>query len=460
MPSQTRWSLNRQVLLPLIGACLITAIGLAAVSQWLAARAAASESRARLASVSAALADTSFPINTTVLEILRELSSLEFVVVDSSGNMRGHSQGISDAAAQSVLQGGLINTADRARASAFGQELTLDDQLYRAATLHRPLSPDSLLILLEPQRRRVAFGQQLASMPLLTGFATLILVGAVSLIVSQRLVRRIADAEQQVKQIAQGQLDRVEIAGPEDQLTSLTHSVNNMADELRSMWRTIRETERSRLLSQVAGGLAHQLRNAITGIHLAVQLHRRDCPLSDQESLSVAEAELARTAAYIQQLLHSAAGKEQSAQPGDVERVLSDAQTLLQTIANHRRIALDWHRDATAEAFIVSDRELLRSAIMNLVLNALDAAGPGGQVSVKSRTEPDRSLTIDVEDSGPGPSPELSEHLFDPFVSSKPEGLGVGLTVVRTAATAFGGDVSWQRENQRTRFSFRIRNQT
>lgn len=440
----------------MIGACLIAAIGLAAVSQWVAARAAAADSRARLASVSAVLADTSFPVNESVLEILRELSGLEFIVMDSGGSMRGNSRGISREAASRFLEQTKFNAIDRTSEVTFGQELNLDGQVYRAATMHRSSGPDSLLILLEPQSKRQAFGQQLAIMPLVTGLATLILVGAVSLVVSQRLVHRITDAQRQVQQIAQGQLQQVKIAGPDDQLTSLTRSVNSMADELRSMWRTIRETERSRLLSQVAGGLAHQLRNAITGIHLAVQLHRRDCPLTDHESLKVAEAELARTAAYIQQLLHSAAGKEQAAESGAVQSVLDEAQSLLQTIANHRRITLTWQRDTEAETLLVNDRELLRSAVMNLVLNALDAAGPGGDVCVHSRAQSDHRLTITVDDSGPGPSSEMSEHLFDPFVTSKPEGLGVGLTVVRSAAEAFGGSIRWERQANRTIFELSL----
>lgn len=455
MVSSKRWSLNRQVVLPLIGVCLIAAIGLAALSYWQTARAAAAESRARLASVSAALADTSFPINATVLEILRKLSSLEFVVLDKESHARGHSQGLSDQAVDELLQHGTLKMQEENAELAFGQELNLDGQPYRAATLYRSAGPDSLLILLEPQSTRRVIGWRLAIMPLITGMATMVLVGAVSLAVSQRLVRRIADAQRQVQQIAQGELQQVKIAGPMDQLTELTQSVNSMADELRSMWRTLRETERSRLLSQVASGLAHQLRNAITGIHLAVQLHRRDCPLSDQESLKVAETELARTAAYIQQLLHTAAGKDANAEPGQVSQVMTEAQSLLQTIANHRRIHLSWHRDAQAESGMIKDRELLRSAVMNLVLNALDAAGPGGDVLVRSSTTDDH-LLIAVEDSGSGPASELSEHLFDAFVSSKPEGLGVGLTVVRSAADTFEGSIQWHRQNARTIFELRI----
>ncbi len=457
MPFALRWSLNRQVVLPLIAACVISAVGLALVSQWQAQRQAAAESRARLASVSTALADTSFPINDDILDMLRALSGLEFIVLDVSGSLRATSQGISQEAARQVVDEGKLNFTSTTSELTFVQELRLDNEVYRAAKLYRPSGRDSLLILLEPQSKRRAAGQQLAVLPLVTGLATLVLVGAVSLAVSQRLVHRISDAERQVQQIASGEREQVLIAGPDDQLTSLTLSVNHMADELRSMWRTIRETERSRLLSQVASGLAHQLRNAITGIHLAVQLHRRDCPVGNDESLKVAEAELARTAAYIQQLLHSAAGKEQQAQAGPIDSVMNEAQSLLQTIANHRQVALRWQRDAQAEQKAVSDRELLRSAVMNLVLNALDAAGPGGQVAVRTSLEADGVVSIEVEDSGAGPAPELSEHLFDPFVSSKPEGLGVGLSVVRSAAATFQGTATWRRQNQRTVFELRMK---
>lgn len=469
-PSAAASSLNRQVLLPLVSACLVAAVGLAALSQWLAARQASAQSRARLQSVADALADTAFPITPPVLEILRSLSGFEFVVADHQSRLRGSTPAIDAATAQMILDrlaaplpdlAGAASSdsnpavLDKALTDKTGSELIIHGKSYRVTTLHRPAVNDSLLVLLEPQAEREATAQQLALMPLLTGLTTLVLVGAVALATSRRLVRRIAYLQEQVHEIATGRSERVVMKGPRDELTSLAESVNRMADELRSVWRTIRETERSRLLSQVAGGLAHQLRNALTGIHLAVQLHRRDCPLANQESLVVAEAELARTAEYIQQLLHSAAGKVQPAHGGILSAVLDEAQSLLDTIAAHRRIGLKWQRDAGSESITIADRELLRSAVMNLVLNALDAAGPDGDVAVSTRTAGGRTL-LRVSDSGSGPSSELSESLFDPFVSSKPEGLGMGLTVVRSAATALGGEVRWYREQGRTVFEFSL----
>jgi signal transduction histidine kinase len=346
-------------------------------------------------------------------------------------------------------------TLDSTHFDRSGSQLVVAGKSYRVTTLHRPAVNDSLLVLLEPQAERQATSQQLALMPLLTGLTTLVLVGAVAFATSRRLVRRIADMQEQVHGIETGRIQQIEMNGPRDELSSLAESVNRMADELRSMWRTIRETERSRLLSQVAGGLAHQLRNALTGIHLAVQLHRRDCPSAHQESLAVAETELARTAEYIQQLLRSAAGKSQAVHPGALGAVLDEVQSLLMTIAAHRRIALRWLRDPGSESISLHDRDLLRSALVNLVLNALDAAGPDGDVMVSILKSDARTL-IRISDSGSGPSPELSDNLFDPFVSSKPEGLGVGLTVVRSAASALGGEVRWYRAGDRTVFEFAL----
>ncbi len=456
-------SLNRQVLVPLALICLTVALALAAATQAIASRQAANESNARLQKVANALAETAFPVSEPVLEMLNRLSGLELIVCDSRSNVRGATTNIKPDAEEVIAslhlpstdsRGSTSHTSLNSKTSAAeyaSEELTVGGQAYRSTTVARAATNDSLLILLEPQAERKRIQQQFALLPLLTGLATLTCVAAVTLFVSQRLVRRIGSLQSQVHEIAVGKAERIVSHGPRDELSALADSVNAMADELRKVWRTIRDTERTRLLSQVASGLAHQLRNALTGIHLAVQLHRRDCPQANQESLAVAEAELARTRQVIQQLLHSAAGNTQQVQSAKLNEILNESESLMDAIALHRNIRLTWYAEGDIENWIVPDRELLRSAVVNLVINAMDAAGPEGDVQVHTKVE-QQLATISVSDSGPGPSLELSDHLFDPFVTSKPEGLGVGLTVVRSAAEAFHGKVSWVRLDNRTIF--------
>src|SRR5262249_54783132 len=112
---------------------------------------------------------------------------------------------------------------------------------------------------------------------------------------------------------------------------------------------------------------------------------------------------------------------------------------------------------------------------------AVEAAGPGGQVQVQMQQAADRTrreehpppgpapgeargaadpalgvLTsawvLEVWDTGPGPAPEVAERLFEPFVTGKPEGVGLGLAVARQVAEAHGGAVTWARDGGRTCF--------
>jgi signal transduction histidine kinase len=91
---------------------------------------------------------------------------------------------------------------------------------------------------------------------------------------------------------------------------------------------------------------------------------------------------------------------------------------------------------------------------LNVIGNAIEAAGPGGWVSVGvRRKEPaGRTAVVEVADSGPGPPPGVAGRLFEPFVTGKAEGVGLGLAVGRQVAEAHGGCVHWQREADRTCF--------
>ena len=97
----------------------------------------------------------------------------------------------------------------------------------------------------------------------------------------------------------------------------------------------------------------------------------------------------------------------------------------------------------------MTDGPSLQAVTTNLVLNAIQAAR---RVQV-SATQSDGKLRIDVIDHGEGPPDEVAEEIFEPFVTSKPEGLGLGLPLVARSARHLGGDVEWAREAGQTRFT-------
>ncbi len=105
----------------------------------------------------------------------------------------------------------------------------------------------------------------------------------------------------------------------------------------------------------------------------------------------------------------------------------------------------------SAVATTMADEPSLRAAVLNLALNAIEAAGAGGSVTLELKSE-NQLHVIEVSDTGPGPPPELGENLFEPFVTGKPEGVGLGLALARHVAMVHHGGVSWAREGYFTRF--------
>jgi signal transduction histidine kinase len=99
--------------------------------------------------------------------------------------------------------------------------------------------------------------------------------------------------------------------------------------------------------------------------------------------------------------------------------------------------------------------QLLRAALVNLALNAIDATGGGGHVTIAASVGGGR-VTLAVEDDGPGPPPELGTALAEPFVTGKQEGVGLGLSVARAVAEQHGGTLAWQRADGRTRFTIAL----
>ncbi|NBW95827.1 MAG: sensor histidine kinase [Planctomycetia bacterium] len=101
---------------------------------------------------------------------------------------------------------------------------------------------------------------------------------------------------------------------------------------------------------------------------------------------------------------------------------------------------------------LVGRSESLRAALVNLALNAIEAAGRGGDVRLCVATSGD-GVELVVEDSGPGPAEAIRATLGEPFVTSKREGIGLGLAIAKEVAEQHGGSLAWGRSGNRTRFA-------
>jgi len=182
-----------------------------------------------------------------------------------------------------------------------------------------------------------------------------------------------------------------------------------------------------------------------------MQLHarRHPAPAGDQ-SLSVALRQLAMTEEQVKGLLSLGKVERRPAEACDLGQLLADVALLVDPACQHSRVALSF-REVGGPLEVVVDAPGIRAALLNLTLNAIEAAGPGGTVRLEAIVMGDE-VVIEVADTGAGPPAELADSLCDAFVTSKPEGVGLGLALAHRVAADHGGRLSWTREDGETRF--------
>jgi signal transduction histidine kinase len=203
------------------------------------------------------------------------------------------------------------------------------------------------------------------------------------------------------------------------------------------------------------------LRNAAAGAKLAVELFLAENATADPEPLRVALRQLARIETNLRQFLDLGKPPTDVRKPCDVVKLIDQAITLLKPQCQHTGTVLVWNPGI--EPRIVSgDPTPLSHLFGNVIGNAVEAAGPGGTVEVRildsEMQTKERMVVIEIIDTGPGPPPNIALRLFEPFVTGKEQGIGLGLAVAKQTTDAHSGRLEWTRREGRTIFRIELPN--
>ena len=436
------------------------------VSAWVGSSWAKQEEHDRLARVVATLSDANFPLQETVLQKLAGLSGAEFVVWDAQQQVQAATLSL-DSEVRTRLKavpdaGPLADLSSNPTVRIQGRSfLTAKVPLRRAAT--RPLS----LLVLYPEDRWWTATRGAILPPLIAGGVTALVAIVLTAWWSRRFTQPIARLSQQSERIAGGEFQPMLLPVRNDELRDLTLSINRMVEQLTRYEQQVRRSERLKTLGQLGAGLAHQLRNWLTGARMALQWHARECPLGEHaESTEMALRQLGLMESYLQRFLTFGAGRGGAMLPAERLEVLltpliEEVLSLIRPRGRHVGVELHWSPPASPIT-VHGDRGELQELLVNLLLNSVDAAAPresiGGAAWVRVELQeatPNR-VRLRVLDSGPGPSVVIAAQLFEPFVTDKPEGTGLGLAVAKQIAESHGGSLRWSREDDATCFEVEL----
>ena len=225
---------------------------------------------------------------------------------------------------------------------------------------------------------------------------------------------------------------------------TLLDEVARLREELHEKNRELQRRERLAALGEMAAGVAHEIRNPLGGIGLYSSLLERD--LVDRP----AEQEIARRISAgvqnLEKIVRGVLSFAGDAEPGFAHVRLGDVldSALLQTAPQASALDVDIDVDPRlAGVELWCDAGQVERALLNLLFNALDAAGSEGRVWVRlgDGDELDGLVSIVVEDDGPGIAPDCLQRVFNPFFTTKDHGTGLGLAIVHRIAEAHGGCV-------------------
>lgn len=206
---------------------------------------------------------------------------------------------------------------------------------------------------------------------------------------------------------------------------------------VRQLEMRIRRSEKFAAIGRMAAGIAHEIRNPLASMSGSIQMMRAGDPDPVQARLmDIVLREIDRLNRLISDFLQFARPTPPDLRAVDLAELLAEVHTMFENRGAQAALAVE----VDAGCQVWADAARLRQVIWNLLLNAAAAMPDGGQITVRAQQTED-GVRIAVADQGVGMAPDVVEHIFDPFYTTKPEGTGLGLAQVHRIIEEHGGAI-------------------
>jgi len=216
--------------------------------------------------------------------------------------------------------------------------------------------------------------------------------------------------------------------------SQLEERVKKAVAELQQTQEQLMRSEKLATLGQLSAGIAHEIRNPLTSIKILIHslVDEEATPASREKDLAVIESEIERVNKIIRQFLDFARPRPPALQRLDLHKLLEDTLHLVAYELEAQGIILE-KNFMDKNPYVAVDGEQMKQVFLNILLNAIQAMPQGGKLTVATFQENlpslGEELVVSFRDSGEGIPPEIIEKIFEPFFSTKEEGIGLGLPI-------------------------------
>ena len=220
----------------------------------------------------------------------------------------------------------------------------------------------------------------------------------------------------------------------------ITEAINRMASHRLELETELRRREQLAVLGRLVAAIAHEVRNPLNNLQLNLEVFARDAatPVA-QERCRRLLREIERVEEIVRQLLALVRGDafERRAEP--LTPIIREAAGALAGAADQRGVSFELQMDKDLPP-VPANRQQIEQLFVNVLRNAVEAAPRESKVTVRAARQ-DGNVRVTVVDRGPGVAEDTRDMLFQPFFSTKPLGVGLGLAISKQIVDAHGGSI-------------------
>ncbi len=254
------------------------------------------------------------------------------------------------------------------------------------------------------------------------------------------IVRRVGRLMETIAAVQAGDSEARVKDSSRDEIGRLSRSFNRMIEQINS-----EHDSRLTALGNLAAGVAHEVRNPLNSIGMTIQ-YLKDTIESDpdgeaQECLDVITQQVAELNRIVEEFLQLARPMEMNWKLVDLNAFLSDVVRSFASSLEIAKIELicDYSKDIL---YARIDRDKIRQAISNIVINSIQAMPDGGKLRISTmRNVSQKAVVIEIRDTGMGIPQENMDRLFEPYFTTKPDGTGLGLAITYRMIEAHSGEI-------------------
>ena len=438
--------LHYRIVIPFAVIAVVATLGSAIVALTAFSREVESRIQSQLANISETISRAGFAFNPAILRSVKAITGADVITFDAKGSVI--STTVDPARTELVEAVKASPLAEQARTTtgrAFVEALACDVPCYVSYRAIVDRTGVVAAVVLESEESAAAVSAMSRTI-LLAALSSVLALIIVSQLLARRVTAPLEDLVRFTHDVAGGVRGRAKEGG--DEVGRLGRAFNDMLDRLDASRSALVRSEKLALAGLMAARIAHDIRNPLASMKINTQLLEKSVGNRDPGTgIRNTEADL------VNAVLHDIAQIEtvirdliELARPGEVTLVSADVNAVIRTVIKpldgrmrHRKVnaRLDL---AESLPLVKIDTERFGQALLNLIVNAIDAMVSGGDLTIATFADGNRVI-VDIDDDGVGIDPAMLDRVFDPFVSTKPEGVGLGLVNAKAVIEGHGGQI-------------------